>query len=404
MTKYLRSKFSFWGFVYVLILIGGAIALFDRYYYGLGGATNLSDRFPWGIWKGFNVVTGIALAAGGFSLAAAVHIFNIKSWRPVLRPTILLAFLGYGFSATALFIDIGQSWRIWHPIVMWNPHSVLFEIAWCVMLYLTVLFFEFAPVWLEKFGFIRLVKLLHTVTIPLVAVGVLISTMHQSSLGSLFLIVPYRLYPLWYTPMLPVFFFLSSICAGLAVIMFMSWHSSKAFGRELPFPLMVGMSRVLAVILAFYLALRAEDIIRRGVVHLLLVNRMETWMFLLEILLLFVPMLAMIQRPIREHPALLYVCSALVMLGFIANRLNVSITGLEAGSGAHYFPRWQEVMITLALIANGFFLFYLAARFLPVFETRHETQATLLPPPPPVPRAVLHYENEEEKELVNVRP
>jgi Ni/Fe-hydrogenase subunit HybB-like protein len=401
MTKFLRSKFSFWGFIYVLILIGAAVALFDRYYYGLGGATNLSDKFPWGIWKGFNVVTGIALAAGGFTLAACVHIFNIKSWRPVLRPTILLAFLGYAFSATALLIDIGQSWRIWHPIVMWNPHSVLFEIAWCVMLYLTVLFFEFAPVWMEHFGWTKAIKILRMVNIPLVTAGVLISTMHQSSLGSLFLIVPYRLYALWYTPMLPVFFFISAICAGLAVVMFMSWHSAKAFQRELPFPLMVSMARVLAVVLAFYLALRAEDVIRRGVVGLLFVNRLETWMFLLEIALLFVPMLAMIQRPIRERPVLLYVCSVLVMLGFIANRLNVSITGLEAGSGAHYFPRWQEIMVTLALIANGFFLFYMAARFLPVFEQKSEPARPLPPSHHDVPRPAFAHE-EKEHELVNV--
>jgi Ni/Fe-hydrogenase subunit HybB-like protein len=347
------------------------------------------------------VVTGIALAAGGFTLAACVHIFNIKSWRPVLRPTILLAFLGYAFSATALLIDIGQSWRIWHPIVMWNPHSVLFEIAWCVMLYLTVLFFEFAPVWMEHFGWTKAIKILRMVNIPLVTAGVLISTMHQSSLGSLFLIVPYRLYALWYTPMLPVFFFISAICAGLAVVMFMSWHSAKAFQRELPFPLMVSMARVLAVVLAFYLALRAEDVIRRGVVGLLFVNRLETWMFLLEIALLFVPMLAMIQRPIRERPVLLYVCSVLVMLGFIANRLNVSITGLEAGSGAHYFPRWQEIMVTLALIANGFFLFYMAARFLPVFEQKSEPARPLPPTHHDVPRPAFAHE-EKEHELVNV--
>jgi Ni/Fe-hydrogenase subunit HybB-like protein len=201
--------------------------------------------------------------------------------------------------------------------------------------------------------------------------------------------------------MLPVFFFISAICAGLAVVMFMSWHSAKAFQRELPFPLMVSMARVLAVVLAFYLALRAEDVIRRGVVGLLFVNRLETWMFLLEIALLFVPMLAMIQRPIRERPVLLYVCSVLVMLGFIANRLNVSITGLEAGSGAHYFPRWQEIMVTLALIANGFFLFYMAARFLPVFEQKSEPARPLPPTHHDVPRPAFTHE-EEEHELVNV--
>src|SRR5438270_8403621 len=206
----------FWTVVFVAIMLSGAYSAYLRYFYGLAGATNLSDQFPWGIWIGFDVLCGVGLAAGGFTLVAVVHIFNIEKYKPILRPTILTSFLGYVLVVCGLLYDLGQPHRIWHAMVMWNPHSVMFEVAWCVMLYTTVLGLEFSPAVFEHFGWKRGLRAVRIISVPLVILGVILSTLHQSSLGSLYLIVPNKLYPLWYSPILPVLFYVSAICVGLS--------------------------------------------------------------------------------------------------------------------------------------------------------------------------------------------
>jgi len=371
-----------WRVIFFLILLGGACGLYVRFMYGLGGATNLSDQFPWGLWKGFNVLAGIGLGAGGFTVAATVHIFNLKRYKPILRIALMTAFLGYSLMAVALTIDIGRPYRIWHPIFMWNEHSVLFEVAWCVMLYLTVLSLELAPAVCERFGWKKILSWVRAISPPVVIFGVILSTLHQSSLGSLFLIVPEKLYPLWYTPWLPVLFFISAVCSGLAMVIFASWQSCRALGKQLALPLLDGLGRVLAVILLFYLSLRFVDLSRRGALSVLTENRRETWLFLLEIALMAVPMLLLFRSRVRADAHSLYVCALMVLFGFVANRLNVAITGLEASLGTHYLPRWPEVMITLSLICVGFAIFRAAALHLPLFAApeRVEEQVEELEP------------------------
>ena len=215
-------RFTIWRAIFAVLMAAGAYATYLRVRYGLGGVTNLSDQFPWGIWIGFDILCGVGLAAGGFTLVAVVHIFNVERYKPILRPAILTAFLGYVLVVLALLFDLGRPDRIWHPLVMWNPHSVMFEVAWCVTLYTTVLALEFAPAVFEKLGWHKPLDWLKFVSVPLMIVGVILSTLHQSSLGSLYLIVPHKLYALWYTPVLPVFFYLSAICAGLAMTIFES--------------------------------------------------------------------------------------------------------------------------------------------------------------------------------------
>jgi Ni/Fe-hydrogenase subunit HybB-like protein len=367
-------KITVWRAIFAAILLSGAYATYLRVVYGLGGATNLSDRFPWGIWIGFDVMCGVALAAGGFTLVAIVHIFNIKTYKPVLRPAILTAFLGYVLVTVGLLYDLGRPDRLWHPLVMWNPHSVMFEVAWCVTLYSTVLFLEFLPMVFERFGWSKPLEWIHKISVPLMILGVLLSTLHQSSLGTLFLIVPQKEYPLWYTPILPLLFYVSSIAAGLAMVIFESWHSSRAFGRALELPLLASLARVLAVVLSVYLWIRFIDMAHRHVFGLLKLNRIETWMFALEIALAAVPAALLFRAKIRMRPGALYACAVMVIFSFIANRLNVGTTGLEAGSGTHYFPKWSEVAITLSIIASGFAIFRVVAHYFPVFEAHsHET-------------------------------
>jgi Ni/Fe-hydrogenase subunit HybB-like protein len=368
-------KITFWRAVFAAILLSGMYATYLRVRYGLGGATNLSDKFPWGVWIGFDVMCGVALAAGGFTLVAMVHIFNIKTYKPVLRPAILTAFLGYCLVVVGLLYDLGRPDRLWHPLVMWNPHSVMFEVAWCVTLYSTVLFLEFLPVVFEKFGLHKPLEWIHSISVPLMILGVLLSTLHQSSLGSLFLIVPQKEYPLWYSPLLPVLFFISSLAAGLAMTIFESWHSSKSFGRALELPLLASMGRVLAVVMSVYLWIRFLDLAHRGVFGLLLRNRIETWLFALEIGLMVVPTILLYQRKIRMRPGALYACAVMALFSLIANRLNVGTTGLEAGSGTHYVPRWSEVAVTLSIVGAGFAIFRLVAQYFPVFEAHSQEPA-----------------------------
>jgi Ni/Fe-hydrogenase subunit HybB-like protein len=373
-----KLRLGFWQVVLWIVLLAGAYALILRFTRGLGASTNLSDEFPWGLWVGFKLFS-VALAGGGFTLAAVVHIFNLKPYRPVLRPMILTAFLGYSMFICSLIIDLGRPYRVWHPMVMWNEHSVMFEIAWCVMLYTTVLILEFAPAVLERLKWQRAQGWLKAVMIPVVILGVILSTLHQSSLGSLYLIVPGKLYPLWYSPLEPVFFFVSALCAGLAMTIFESWHSRKAFGKELEPSLLTGLGRVLAVALSFYLTLRFIDMAHRGVFHLLLLARSETYLFLLEAALLGVPMLLLFRRAVHNSPAALYLCSVLTLLGFVSNRMNVAITGMEASSGTYYFPKWTELAITMSLVASAFAIFWLAVKYLPVFPSAGEITASPVP-------------------------
>lgn len=367
-------KLTVWRAIFAAILLSGVYATYLRIFYGLGGSTNLSDQFPWGIWIAFDVMCGVGLAAGGFTLVAMVHIFKIERYQPVLRPAILTAFLGYLLVVVGLLFDLGQPQRLWHPLVMWNPHSVMFEVAWCVTLYSTVLFLEFLPVVFEKFGLHKPLEWIHRISVPLMILGVLLSTLHQSSLGSLFLIVPQKMYPLWYSPLLPLLFYVSAIAVGLAMTIFESWHSSRAFGRALELPLLASLARVLAVVMSVYLWIRFLDLFHRDALALLTRNRMETWLFGLEMVLMVVPTILLYQASVRMRPGALYTCAVMVVFGFIANRLNVGTTGLEAGSGTHYIPRWSEVAVTLSIVAAGFAIFRAVAQYFPIFEA-HSTEA-----------------------------
>ena len=369
----MKIKLTFWKLVFFFIMASAVYATYVRFAKGLGPSTNLSDQFPWGIWIGFDVLCGVMLAAGGFTLTAAVHILNIKRLQPIVRPTILTAFLGYLLVTVALMFDLGKPYNIWHPLIMRNPHSVMFEVAYCVMLYTAVLSLEFSPIVLEHFNLQKPLKVVRAALIPLVIGGVILSTLHQSSLGTLYLIMPEKLHPFWYTPLLPVFFFLSAIAVGLAMTIFESSMSSKHFGQQLELPIIQELGRVLLVVLSVYGILRFEDLLHRGVLKLLFQAGYETYLFWLELVLaLILPLILLTQRRIRTTAGGLYVIAVLVVLGFITNRLNVSITGLESSAGMHYIPKWTELAITAAIIAGGFALFGLAAKYLPIFPAAEQ--------------------------------
>jgi Ni/Fe-hydrogenase subunit HybB-like protein len=341
----------------------------------LGASTNLTDDFPWGLWIGFDMLCGVGLAAGGFTITATVYLLNLERFRPIVRPTVLTAFLGYILAIVGLLFDLGRPLVIWHPLVMRNPNSVMFEVAMCVMLYTTVLALEFAPAVLERFHLARLVRIIKFCSVPLVLMGVILSTLHQSSLGSLFLIVPHRLHPLWYTPLLPAFFFISAIAAGLAMVIFESFLSYRAFRQQIELPLLREIARVLVVVLAVYLVLRFEDLgVRNANAHLW-TWQPETGFFWMEVLLGgFLPLGLLAMRRIRASSGGLFLSAVLVVLGFVTNRLNVSFTGLQASAAAPYFPKWPEIAVTLLLVAMGFALFALAVKYLPIYTPVREPE------------------------------
>jgi Ni/Fe-hydrogenase subunit HybB-like protein len=368
MARVPTFRFTFWKLVFLFLMAAGLYATFIRFTQGLGASTHLSDQFPWGIWISFDVLCGVMLAAGGFTLTATVHILNIKRMHSIIRPTILTAFLGYILVCMALMYDLGKPYNIWHPLIMRNPHSVMFEVAYCVMLYTTVLALEFSPIVLERFNLQKPLKLIRAILIPLVILGVILSTLHQSSLGTLYLIVPEKLHPFWYSPLLPVFFFLSAIAVGLAMTIFESSLSSKHFGLQLELPVLRELGRVLVVVLGIYAILRLEDLWNRGVLGLTLKPGYEMYFFWLEVTLaIILPLALLMQRRVRSSASGLYLAAVLVVLGFITNRMNVSITGFEGSTGVRYFPKWSELAVTGMIIAGGFALFGLAVKYLPIF-------------------------------------
>ncbi len=373
--KKLFTTFGFWKVTAVAIILAGLYSTYIRFFHGLGAATNLNDQFPWGIWIGFDVLCGVGLAAGGFTLAAIVYIFNLKRFEPIIRPTILTAFLGYVLVVVGLMFDLGRPLQIWHAIIMWNPRSVMFEVAWCVMLYTTVLALEFSPVILEKFKMTKTIKMVKRISIPLIIVGVLLSTLHQSSLGSLYLIVPEKMYPLWYSAYMPVFFYTSAIAAGCGMIIFESFISSRAFKRGLEMDLLNEIARVCVMMLGVYAVMKFVDLTDRKMLSLLTVPRFETYMYWLEVIIgVVVPFAMFTQRKIRRNPNGLFIGAALVVVGFIMNRMNIAITGMEGWSGTTYVPSWMEFTITMMIVTIGFTAFYFIAKYFPVFthEEHHD--------------------------------
>ncbi|MDQ7850358.1 MAG: Ni/Fe-hydrogenase cytochrome b subunit [Armatimonadota bacterium] len=353
------------------VLFLGALAISARRFaFGLGSVTHLSNRFPWGLWVAVDVLGGVALAAGGFTMAAAVYVLHNERYRPLVRPAVVTGFLGYVLVIAALLVDLGRPYRIWHPVIMWNPHSVMFEVAWCVLLYTLVLALEFGQMVLERLGRLTMLRLTRLAMPPLVVAGVILSMLHQSSLGTLFLIVPGKLHPLWYTPLLPVFFFVSALAVGPAMVLVESFLSSRALKRELELPLLRDLARISFVILSIYLGLKVTDLTARGAWTHALTPSVEGRLFAAELLLGVVIPLVLLATNGGPGASRHVLAATLVVLGVLLNRLNVAITGMLAGSHATYVPAWTEVVVTLGITSAGILAYLWVAEHLPVFPQR----------------------------------
>ena len=377
------------GTVILSILTGiGLVVGIIRFARGMGTTTNLTDYYPWGLWISFDVISGVALGSGAFILAAIVHIFRLDKYRPLLRPAILTGFLGYVLVIVGLLCDLGQPHRLWHIIIYQNFHSPLFEVGMCVMLYTTTLALEVLPFVFERFNKPRIVRTLHMITLPLMIIGITLSICHQSTLGSLFLALRHKLHPLWHSPILPVFFILTAIAVGLAMVIFESSLSSKVFRRGLELNLLSSLGRAISYVLFLYLVLRAGDLILAGDLGLLFEGSFQSNLFILEIVIgAILPTILFALPQVRQNPTRLFWSSVLVIVGLVFDRINVSILGMHRPGGVTYYPHWMEFAITVGLISGGLLAFGLAVRFLPIFEPHKEKGSFEAPSPESSPFA-----------------
>lgn len=359
-----------------MIVIMGLIITAIRFTTGLANVTSLSDYNPWGIWIGFDLLVGVALAAGGYVTSAAVYIFGLKRYHFAVRPAVLTGFLGYFFVVIALTYDVGRPWRLPFPFIAQSgTTSLLFEVAGCVALYLTVLFLEFSPAAFEWLGFRRARKLALSLTMVLTIFGVVLSTLHQSSLGALFLIAPSKLHPLWYSPYLPVYFFISSIVAGLSMVIMESSISHRLFHHKMDEThaaghdeLVLGFGKAASLILAGYFAIKMIGV-AGGNNWNLLFTPYGIW-FLVELVgFVALPCLLYAIGVRDKKPGLVKWTSVLAVSGIILNRFNVSLVAFNwhLPPEERYFPHWMEIGISVFIVTLGILAFRFIVTRMPIF-------------------------------------
>ena len=349
--------------ILVLAMIGAAIYRLSA---GLGAVTNLSDDVPWGLWIGVDVLAGVALAAGGFTIAAAVYIFNMKKYKPIARAAVLTAFVGYVIVSIGIFFDIGKPFTLWHPLVWWQPHSIMFEVVVCVVLYTTVLALEFAGPYLEGTGS-SAAKFMTSrkVMVPLAIAAVTLSYLHQSSLGALFLLMPSKLNHLWWTTALPYNFFLSAITAGLAMVSVEYIIASSVFKHDCSKEILRGLAKGTAIALLVYFIFRVGDIALKGNLNLIMSGGAGI-LFVIEMALVLVPMVMLfLSSGSAQTTGGVFIPQLLVLAGVILNRMDVLFL-VEIKEGVSYVPSFIEIIITVGLISLIILAYRIAAVKLPI--------------------------------------
>lgn len=367
-----KSIVTPWRVIAGLIFLAGGIATYMRFVMGWQAATNLSNGQPWGIWVGVSTLCGVGLSAGGFAIAGAVYLLGMERYRPISRAAVMIAFLGYTTVCAGYAWELGLPWNFWHPIVMWNRASVLFEVVWCIMLYTTVLALEFSPAVIEKLPWQKLRERLlawqHRVLIALVLIGVLLSSLHQSFLGGLFIIFKGKEYPLWYSNYQTTQFYLSALPAGLAMVIIALYLSIRSLNVKIDPSLLGELSRVITPLLLIFGVFRFVDLLRQHAGKYLFMARPETFYFWLEIAIFVVaPLVLFNLNSIKSRPIGLYWSAAVTVMGFLTHRVNVSITALERATGTHYVPKWSELAVTIMLVSTAVIVFRWAVLHLKIF-------------------------------------
>lgn len=361
-----------------IIVIIGLFVTVLRFTMGLGAVTNLSDYNPWGIWISFDLLVGVALAAGGFVTSTAVYIFGMKKYHSAVRPAILTGFLGYVMVVVALHYDVGRPWRLPYPFIMQQgTTSVLFEVAACVALYLTVLFLEFSPAPMEWLGFKKVRNIVIKLTLLLTIFGVVLSTLHQSSLGSLFLIAPSKLHPLWYSTYIPLYFFVSAVIAGLSMVIFESTLSHRYFADKMDEAhlkekndIALGFGKAASLVLAGYFIVKVIGISEGNHWHLLGTGY-GLW-YLVELIGFVALPCFFYAIGVREKNLnIIKWTAAWTVLGIVINRLNVGMIAFNwhLPASERYFPHWMEIAISAFLVVALLLIFRFIVTHMPILYT-----------------------------------
>lgn len=391
-----KYKFFSPGMIIVTILaLNGLFFLAQRFLFGMGAVTNLNNFYPWGLWIGVDVAAGVALAAGGFVTAAMGHIFHLPNMKPVIRPALLTAMLGYTFVGIGVMVDIGRWYYIWHPMIYWNGTSPLFEVGICVMTYLTVLYIEFMPIVTERFrgkvnlpgilkifnGLIEgLLKLfdntLGKAMFLFIIAGVVLSTLHQSSLGTLMVIAGYKMHPLWYTPIMPLLFFISAICVGIPMVIFESLIAARSFKIKPEMDVLKKIATYIPLLLGIYLAFKIGDMaIRKSFVYLFEFNTYSV-AWLIEIIVgVIIPLIMLNFRKVINSPLWLFIAATLVVAGVLINRINTFIVAYHPPyAKTPYFPSFGEISVTVGFICLMVILYRIIVMIFPVISLPAENK------------------------------
>ena len=388
----MKAKFFSTGTkVLFAIAIASLLALAYRFIAGLGAVTNLDNQYPWGIWIAIDVASGVALAAGGFTTAALADIFHREKYHVLVRPALLTAMLGYTFVALGVTVDLGRYYNIWHVMLpnMWQGNSVLFEVGVCVMIYLTVLYIEFLPIAVERFkgkvnlpspiSFLnRIIELFLSiadrtlgrfVSLFIIA-GVVLSCLHQSSLGTLMVIVPDKMHVLWYTSISPLLFLLSAIAVGFPMVIFESILASRSFKLKPELGILSSIARYTPALLGTYLAIKIGDITIREVWPAVFENSPQSWAWLAEMVLgAILPIIILSIPRFRKSISGLFTAASLVIFGVLLNRINVFIIGYNPVYADYsYFPTIFEVLVTAGFISMLVILYRAFVMIFPVIS------------------------------------
>ncbi|GFN22153.1 NrfD/PsrC family molybdoenzyme membrane anchor subunit [Thermanaeromonas sp. C210] len=370
--------------VALMALAAGALAIILlRLAKGLGATTNLNDHWPWGLWITIDVFVGVALAGGGFTTAFLVHILHRSEYKPIARAALLTSLIGYLLVLAGLFLDVGRWYNAWRPFFFWGYHSVLFEVFWCVSLYTLVQLLEFGEVAFERIRVPSLKTRLEKLLPFLYILGIVLPTLHQSSLGGLWVVTAGRLHPLWWSMALPIFFLLSAAFVGPAMVTIESYLSARAYNREPEFDVLESLSRIGRWLLLGYLLLKSIDLSYRGQWGALLEGSLESHLFMVEMVGgVLVPLIMYFTPSIRKTSFGLVAASALVVAGVVLNRINVSITGMLRANGGSYFPSWMELLVTLGLISLGVLVYCFVVENFAILTAREKgTEETAVPTP-----------------------
>ena len=362
-------RLTWWDWTLLAVMAIGVILAVVRYAGGIATVANINNAYPWGWWVGYGIMTMIAVGGVGFTITLLVEVFGVHRFHPLLRPAVLMALLCYSGAIIMLMVELGRPWMVWMILVSWAPTAALYEVGWCAFLYLSVLAFEFAQVPLEELGWGRVLRITRMIYMPLMLLGVTLSHLHQSSLGTLMTLIPHKIDVLWWSEQLPLLYLFSAMMAGPALAILEYLAAARWLGFEPRMEMLASLARIEAWLVGLFLAFQVGDLVSRGAVGAALSGGWLALSFWVEIGLgLLLPFVLLILPEVRQSRGGLATACALVLFGLLLHRLNVTVIGLRVRHWETYIPSLGEIGITLGITAGAMFVFGVLVRMLPIHE------------------------------------